>query len=411
MDPYFKKNINFRYKERDLNFRVSQSLFSSQDIDLGTKHLLKSLTGESSQNFGKILDLGCGYGPIGISLKIAYPFSEVHMVDKDALALSYCLQNIEVNHVSEIKVYASLGYDDVTDNNFDLIVSNIPAKVGDKVLTHILKDAKFHLRPGGKMAIVVIDAISAYVTQELNDPEIKIVFRKKWAGYSVFHYEFLPSPSKVSIKTSESFDSGIYDRNQKNVTFYGFNSSIRTTYNLPEFDTLSYETEVLLESLEILKDIHSRHDKKLKNTLIFNPGQGYVPVVLSKLVEIENITLVDRDLQSLRLSKENLISNGYFPKNIVMINQVGISIPNEKSFDCVIGILDESDASSVHSMYLRQATEQLSINGVIIFVSGSTAITRLEALLRKEKLLQIIEKRRSKGRSVLIMKRRINKHV
>lgn len=405
MDPYFKKNINFQYKGRDLVFRVSQSLFSSQDIDLGTKHLLNSLAGESSQNFGKILDLGCGYGSIGISLETAYPSGKVHMVDKDALALSYSLQNAKVNNVSGIKVYASLGYDDVKDNDFDLIVSNIPAKVGDKVLIHILKDSKSHLRLGGKMAVVVIDAISDYVTKGLNDPEIKIVFSKKWPGYLVFHYEFLPSSSIVSNKTSESFDSGIYNRSQKTVTYYGFDSLIKTMHNLPEFDTLSYETEVLLESLKILKN------KKLKNVLIFNPGQGYVPVVLSKLVEVDKITLVDRDLQALRLSKENLISNSYFPKNIVLMNQVGISIPNKKSFDCVVGILDGSDASAVHSMFLREAAEQLSINGVIIFVSGSTAITRLEDSLRKEKLLQIIDRRRSKGKSVLIMEQRINKHV
>lgn len=411
MDPYFKKNISFRYKEKNLIFRASQSLFSSQDIDLGTKHLLKSLNVDGSQNYEKILDLGCGYGSIGISLKATSPSSEVHMIDKDALALSYSQQNTEVNNVSGIKIYASLGYDDVTDNDFDLIVSNIPAKVGDKVLSHILKDSRSHLKLGGKMAIVVIEAIGEYVIKELNDPRIKITFSKKWPGYLVFHYEFLKLTSNTSDKVSESFASGIYDRSQKTITNYGFKSLIKTTYNLPEFDILNYETELLLKSLKVLRESCIKLESKFSKALVFNSGQGYVPVILSKLIKLEKITLIDRDLQSLRLSKENLVSNGYFPKSIELIHQAGISMPKEKLFDCIIGIFNKSDTPDVHCMYLKQASEQILLNGVIIFVSSSTSITRLENFLRKEKLLQIIERKRFKGRSVLTMKRKINKYV
>lgn len=400
MDPYFKKNITFNYNHRRLTFRVSQSLFSSQDIDVGTRHLLKIIVDLKLEKCKKILDLGCGYGPIGIALKTVYPPSEVQMVDKDALALSYTNQNLKINNLTGVRVYATLGYDSVTENEFDLIVSNIPAKVGDKVLTHILKDSRSHLKSGGKMAVVIIDAIGDYVTKELTDPEIKILFAKRWTGYLVFIYEFLPTSAERDSERSGSFKSGTYDRDQRQVSRGGINFSIKTTYNLSEFDTISYETDILLDSLKILKD------KKLNSVLVFNPGQGYIPVMIFKATDTKKIYLVDRDMQALYLSKENLISNGCQVNNIASVHQVGISISGEGPFDTIVGILDEDDGLAVHAFYLREAADQLSAEGVIIIAAGSTAVTRLESLLHKEKFLRIVDRKRSKGRSVIIMKQK-----
>ena len=140
-DPYYKKQIPLNYQGKNLVFRTSQVLFSSHDIDVGTKHLLRTLTLENSYEFKKALDLGCGYGPIGIALKSISPDSFVHMVDRDALALDYSQQNMQLNNLNDIKIYGSLGYDNIVDTDFDLIVSNIPAKVGEPVLEHMLLDA------------------------------------------------------------------------------------------------------------------------------------------------------------------------------------------------------------------------------------------------------------------------------
>lgn len=68
-DAYLKKDISYNYRGKELKFYVSQALFSSHSIDLGTNHLLKTLTSEGFNKYNKVLDLGCGYGPIGNSLK------------------------------------------------------------------------------------------------------------------------------------------------------------------------------------------------------------------------------------------------------------------------------------------------------------------------------------------------------
>lgn len=395
MDPYLKKIISWNINHHDLQFRASQSLFSSQDIDLGSRHLLKTLIEVPLVNHEKILDLGCGYGPIGIALKTMYPSSDVHMVDKDALALLFSEQNLALNNVTGAHVYTSLGYDDVKDKDFNLIVSNIPAKVGEKVLKHILKDARFYLKPNGRMAIVVIDAIGDFIANELNDSNIRIIFAKQWPGYRVFHYEFLSAVGQR--ETPQSFTSGIYDRGENHISHKGLNFLIKTTYNLPEFDTISYETEALLTGLLPCKG------KQFNGVLVFNSGQGYIPVALSKLADIKQLYLVDRDIQAIRVSERNLLINGYPASAITLLHQVGINAADKKMFDCITGILDEDDGQDVHAMYLREAASQILPRGLVIFAGGSTAITRLERVLSKEKLLMIRERKRFKGRSVFVM--------
>lgn len=397
-DPYFKKLLTLRFRNQDLKFKTSQALFSSQDIDLGTKHLLRTLSDENYDNYEKVLDLGSGYGPIGIALKSARPSSIVHMVDKDALAISYSKQNSKINNVSDIQTYGSLGYDNVSDKDFDLIASNIPAKVGNEVLSHMLKDARYFLKPGGRVAVVVIDAIGEYISKVLSDPEIKIVFHKRWPGHLVFHYEFLPS---VSSKQANSFEKGIYDRSEKQITLNNTQALLKTTYNLAEFDTLSFETELLLKSLKTI------NKTQLDNVIVFNPGQGFIPVALSKITTVNRIHLMDRDLQSLKISHKNLIDNDYSSKNIVNHFQVGILTTEPIQADYIVGILDEKDNQLVNAMIIRQAAAQLKEGGHIIIASNSTAITRIASLVKKEKRLTIITKEKQKGRSSIILKQRV----
>ena len=62
-DVYFKKEVELEFEGNSLRFRVAQDLFSSFDVDVGTRQLLRSLAQVDRADFGKVLDLGCGYGP------------------------------------------------------------------------------------------------------------------------------------------------------------------------------------------------------------------------------------------------------------------------------------------------------------------------------------------------------------
>jgi 16S rRNA (guanine1207-N2)-methyltransferase len=106
-DAYYKKTVVFNAWKQSLKFRVSQELFSSHDIDAGTKLLLRTVVEADYPKPGSILDMGCGYGPLGLTLGSLYRDASVHMVDKDALALNYSRQNAELNGQDGVNIYAS----------------------------------------------------------------------------------------------------------------------------------------------------------------------------------------------------------------------------------------------------------------------------------------------------------------
>lgn len=395
LEAYFKKDILFNYSGIDLRFKVSQSLFSSHDIDIGTKRLLRTFMFEDFQNYKKVLDLGCGYGPLGIALKSANKTSIVHMIDRDALALAFSRINSELNNAGDIKIYGGLGYDDVSDRDFDLIVSNIPAKVGEEVLSNMLLGGRYRLVPKGRMSIVVVDAIYDYVVKTLSVPVVNILYHKSWPGHHVFHYEFLRNEIRSSPPKS-AWEEGKYNRGVVNISIpRHLNFSIQTTYNLPEFDTLSYDTKLLLTNLNLIENI------KGEKVLFFNPGQGYLPVALSKLKEVSEIKLIDRNLQSLRTSKKNLIRNGYSPENISLSHQVGMEQSDKKAYNFLAGTVDEKDNSEVVKILIEQIASLIDKNGVALFASSSGVITDVERYLRKIKSLRLLKRGRSKGRSCL----------
>ncbi len=391
-DPYFKKTVKLRFRGKELKLETSQALFSSHDIDLGTKHLLRTIENKNLSNYHKILDLGAGYGPIGIAIKAECPASEIHMVDKDALALEYSRTNEKLNNVSGIKIYGSLGYSDIDERDFDLIISNIPAKVGNEVLSHMLLDARKHLKPGGEVFIVVIEAIYDIVSEILQDPAVKINFQKKWPGHSVFHYEFTDQPT---IK-SPSADMDLYTRSIVELNVGGKPISIKTTYNLPEFDTLSFESSMLIN------EIKNFRDRELNSSLFFNTGQGFIPVIFSRLLELNSIFLIDRDLQALRITEENLILNGFDRSKLKSSFQVGIKGESIASVNLIAGIMSDKDSKEVNAMLFAQASNLLEQNDHLVLSSSSTVITRIESLAKKEGKLKLIKRSKDKGKSSIV---------
>jgi len=396
LDAYYKKTIDFTFQDKKLKFKVSQALFSSHIIDSGTQRLLRTFI-NNKDLFKKILDLGCGYGPIGITLKTFYPNSEIHMVDRDSLALEYAKLNAELNKTNNYKVYASLGYDSVKTKDFDLIISNIPAKVGKNVLSHMLIDAKYFLNNDGFVAIVVVDAILEDVKDILSNPDVEVILQKSWPGHTVFHYKFKISKSLQNNRIIRSFESGLYNRDESKFKISGKEVLLKTSFNLPEFDEMSYETQMLL------KNITDINNQNISNYLVFNVNQGHIPVAITLLTKVDKMIIVDRNLQSLKTTERNLINSEYLKENIILKHQVGVDI-NLSKIDCVIGILDKKDERSVNDLIIDQIVSQLADKGVVYIVSSSNIITQTERKIKKINELQVIKRIRYKGDSFISFK-------
>jgi len=396
-DVCFKKIVTLQHDGQALQFRVAQDLFSSHEVDVGTRRLLRTLAERDANAFRKILDLGCGYGPIGLTLKQLSADRIVHMVDRDALAVEYSRQNAELNALSGLQIYGSLGYDDVPAADFDLIISNIPGKAGDAVIAHFLREAFYYLRPRGLAAVVVVTPLESTVAEILDDPDIHVLLRRAWSGHTVFHYQFSGDATETARPGETALERGVYHREKMGVSCRKLSFPMQTAHGLPEFDTLSYRSELLLEGLM------GTQGPAVGRAVVFNPGQGHVPVAVWRLMRPGHIALVDRDLLSLRYSRDNLILNECRADRVTLSHQVGLVARDHGPADLIVGVLREDEGQEGVALTMRQAAEQLSREGTILVAGSSTAVTRLERLVRAEKLLRIKKRKRHRGNSLLVL--------
>lgn len=184
MDPYYKKDIEYTYKGEKLVFAVSQMLFSSFAIDHGTDMLLRHIV---LKNPKTILDMGCGYGPIGTCLAKTIPDAQVTMLDADLLAVRYSKINIEKNHVENAQVKGSVGMEAVLDQKFDLIISNVPAKIGDEaIIQDFILTPLEHLTSDGEVWIVIVNALNRLVPLLKTKYRLSVTLVRKRTGHSLY---------------------------------------------------------------------------------------------------------------------------------------------------------------------------------------------------------------------------------
>ena len=412
------KELTLNYHRHSLRFRVSQELFSSYQIDAGTRLLLKTVSDLAGPDrVRKVLDLGCGYGPLGLALAAAQPQRLVHLVDRDALAVEFTRQNAQLNGLSNVTVYSSLGYDHVTGNDFDLVLSNIPGKAGLPAITTFLLDARQVMQPQGITAVVVVPPLAAPVADILERPDVELLLREEGAEHVVFHYRFLgrqnlrgldPELTKENhhqtsqVSENSAFEGGVYDRGQMEVAYRGLKFNIVTVRGLPEFDKLSHQTELLLSVLQKMQ----RAGKAPDHALVFNPGQGQVPVALYKQLAPQKMTLVDRDLLSLRASARNLLANGRLAEQLSLTQQSGLPSGVLPKPDLILGVLRDSEGPAAHYALVQRAAALLAPQGELLVAASSTSITRLEKTIKKQKLLTVRQRKRNRAKRLLILKAR-----
>ncbi|TFB14737.1 class I SAM-dependent methyltransferase [Filobacillus milosensis] len=136
-----------------LNFQTDEGVFSKKQIDYGTKALINSFIQPDQQ--GDLLDLGCGYGPIGLTLAKSYPNRHVVMLDINERAIELTKKNFEANGLSNVEVYQSDGLNSVKDREFAAVITNPPFRAGKKVVHSMVEDSYHVLSHMGEFWLVV----------------------------------------------------------------------------------------------------------------------------------------------------------------------------------------------------------------------------------------------------------------
>ena len=139
------------YRGERLRFVTDAGVFSKGEVDTGTRLLLEALPEEMD---GEILDLGCGWGVIGISIAKKWPECRVTMADVNLRALELSRENAKRNR-AEAEIVESDGMAVLAGRTFDAVVTNPPIRAGKQVIYQMFADAAKGLKPGGALYLVI----------------------------------------------------------------------------------------------------------------------------------------------------------------------------------------------------------------------------------------------------------------
>lgn len=159
MSHYFTNDNNIKseehkievsFKNNNYEFILDNGVFSKTKLDFATKTLLESLDFNNIK--GRVLDFGCGWGPIGIIIK-KNTDAVVDMVDVNLRSINLSKKNAKLNNV-EVNIFESDIYSNVKDK-YNYIITNPPIRVGKKILYEILFNAYDYLLDNGELWLVI----------------------------------------------------------------------------------------------------------------------------------------------------------------------------------------------------------------------------------------------------------------
>lgn len=144
---------SFELRGKKFQFLTDSGVFSRNTIDFGSRVLIDAFEWESLPT-GRLLDIGCGYGPIGLSLA-AVTGRTVEMIDVNQRAVALAQENAKRNQIEQVDIHPSNIYETLTEKEYAAIVSNPPIRAGKKVVHEILSGAHPLLAVGGTLTVVI----------------------------------------------------------------------------------------------------------------------------------------------------------------------------------------------------------------------------------------------------------------
>jgi len=145
-----ENNIQFKIKDKTFHFITDNGVFSKSGLDFGSRLLIEN--GIEIERLD-VLDLGCGYGPIGIVYKQYNKQANVTMSDVNLRAIDLASKNAHANNL-DIQVIESDGFEQI-NQQFDLIITNPPVRTGKQKIYQLFADSHGHLNDDGTLLFVM----------------------------------------------------------------------------------------------------------------------------------------------------------------------------------------------------------------------------------------------------------------
>lgn len=398
---YSNKEVSLRCLEGNLSFLLSQALFSSFEIDKGSRFLLK--TAHRNIDFGSIqqvLDIGCGIGTLGVCLQKAYPHLQVTMQDRDALALAFSRYNAQKNSAEGVQVVGGLAFQGLQGQKFDLIISNIPAKVGEPVLRDLFRNMLIH---GTLSALVVVKPLAFYTQQTLTELGARILYQEQNSGHNVIY--FTPaqdSPDQPRIAPKGDLPAA-YFRTGAEFEYAGLNYYLDTVWGLADFNSIPFQSQSAYRCV--------KSAAPFTRVCIWNPGQGHTAALLAAAQPDHSLTfdLLGRDMLALQASRYNLRAQPHVSLGHLLHSPSPISAaeklkndPNLQAPDLLIVELEHL-AGVPHGQEVLSTARMLLETGGTLLITGKSA--HIQQFDHSPEGFRSVHAKKHKGYKSIVLKR------
>lgn len=160
-----EKEIEYYIADKKIRLVVDNGVFSKNHVDIATNFMLNVLLKEDIK--GDVLDVGCGYGVIGITIATFFENTKITMLDINERALSLAKKGVKLNKLNDIKIIESDGLSALKEeDNYDVIVTNPPIRAGKQVIYKMYEGSYSHLKDGGVLYLVINKKHGAPSTKE-----------------------------------------------------------------------------------------------------------------------------------------------------------------------------------------------------------------------------------------------------
>jgi len=367
IDLYFKKSIEARWGGRNLKLDVPVDVFSSYQIDVGTMFLLREISSHV-RKWPRVLDLGCGYGPVSVYLSANGIADAVDAIDPDAVAVAFAEHNARMNNCSNISAAPGTAYSNVAKSSYDAVVSNVPAKAGHPVHTLMLLGAQRHLKDNGEVWIVVVSPLEESFDAILDKPEVKLSHKASRKGHVVYNFSFSGEPAVPYTP---------YLREAAAFRWREWSYEMTSFHGLAEFDERSHATDLIFHVLEKLSATN-----EFANVLVGNCGQGHIPVFLAQhFAGLQHMCVASRNLIALEAAKHNLKTCGFGGDAVFSHTPLLECRGEDFQPDLIVAALREREGYDIH---LGKASRALARypGSPLVLACASAKASRLEKALR-----------------------------